>query len=158
MFVNIEITFSNIKIHAILRVCKGVLLRTPRDTKNSVEYAPHAIFYSSNWNLRLFFLKFVVAKSKNEMPNSKYGIAGIVFLSIKFTIDTIKKHIEASKKHIHLILSFSTSVKFRFFINRCSYSVISVLSSAFNLFLSAYIRKSASWHTSSKENSLLCTV
>lgn len=41
------------------------------------------------------------------MPNSKYGIAGIVFLSIKFTIDTIKKHIEASKKHIHLILSFS---------------------------------------------------
>ena len=30
-----------------------------------------------------------------------------MFLSIKFTIDTIKKHIEASKKHIHLILSFS---------------------------------------------------
>lgn len=50
------------------------------------------------------------------MPNSKYDIAGIVFLSTKFTIDTIKKHIEASKKHIHLILSFSTSVKFRFFI------------------------------------------
>ena len=54
----------------------------------------------------LFFLKFVVDKSKNEMPNNKYGIAGVVFLSIKFTIDTIKKHIEASKKHIHLIFSF----------------------------------------------------
>ena len=50
------------------------------------------------------------------MPNNKYGIAVVVFFSIKFTIDTIKKHIEASKKNIHLILSFSTSVKFRFFI------------------------------------------
>ena len=29
----------------------------------------------------LFFLKFVVDKSKNETPNNKYGIAGIVFLS-----------------------------------------------------------------------------
>lgn len=52
------------------------------------------------------------------MPNNKYGIAGIVFLSTKFTIDTIKKHIEASKKYIHLIFSFFmiffTSVKFKF--------------------------------------------
>lgn len=54
----------------------------------------------------LFFLKFVVDKSKNEMPNNKYGIAVVVFFSIKFTIDTIKKHIEASKKHIHLIFFF----------------------------------------------------
>ena len=50
------------------------------------------------------------------MPNNKYSIAGIVFLSAKFTIDAIKKHIEASKKHIHLIFSFSMifsiSVKF----------------------------------------------
>ena len=45
----------------------------------------------------LFFLKLVVYKSKNEMPNNKYGIAVVVFFSIKFTIDTIKKHIEASK-------------------------------------------------------------
>lgn len=37
----------------------------------------------------LFFLKFVVDKSKNEMPNNKYGIAVVVFFSIKFTIDTI---------------------------------------------------------------------
>lgn len=54
----------------------------------------------------LFFLKFVVDKSKNEIPNNKYGIASVMFLSIKFTIDTIKKHTEASKKHIHLIFSF----------------------------------------------------
>ena len=40
------------------------------------------------------------------MPNNKYGIAVVVFFSIKFTIDTIKKHIEASKKHIHLIFFF----------------------------------------------------
>ena len=56
--------------------------------------------------LYLFFLKFVVDKSKNEMPNNKYVTASVVFLSIKFTIDTIKKHIEANKKHIHLIFSF----------------------------------------------------
>lgn len=56
--------------------------------------------------MRLFFLKFVVAKSKNEMPNSKYGIAGIVFLSIKFTIDTIKEHIEASKNIYTLVYLF----------------------------------------------------
>ena len=54
----------------------------------------------------LFFLKFVVDKSKNDMPNDKYVTASVVFLSIKFTIDTIKKHIEANKKHIHLIFSF----------------------------------------------------
>ena len=40
------------------------------------------------------------------MPNNKNGIAGVVFLSINFNIDTIKKHIEANKKHIHLIFSF----------------------------------------------------
>ena len=40
------------------------------------------------------------------MPNDKYVTASVVFLSIKFTIDTIKKHIEANKKHIHLIFSF----------------------------------------------------
>lgn len=54
----------------------------------------------------LFFLKFLADKSKNEMPNNKNGIAGVVFLSINFNIDTIKKHIEASKKHILLIFSF----------------------------------------------------
>ena len=48
--------------------------------------------------------------------------------------------------------------EFSFFTNWCSYSVISVLSAAFKLFLSAYICKSVSWHTSSKEKSLLCTV
>lgn len=40
------------------------------------------------------------------MPNNKNGIAGVAFLSINFNIDTIKKHIEASKKHILLIFSF----------------------------------------------------
>lgn len=54
----------------------------------------------------LFFLKFVVDKSKSEIPNNKYVTARIVFLSIKFTIDTIKLHIETNKKHIHLIFSF----------------------------------------------------
>ena len=55
----------------------------------------------------LSFFKCVVDKSKNEMPNNKNVIAEVVFLSIKFIIDTIKKHIEASKKHINLMLSFS---------------------------------------------------
>lgn len=52
------------------------------------------------------FFKCVVDKSKNEIPNNKNVMAGAVFLSIKFSIDTIKKHIEASKKHINLIFSF----------------------------------------------------
>ena len=56
MFVNIKITFSNIKIHAILRVCKGVLLRT--DIKRSrtrallqviLNYSPsNCFFFASN--------------------------------------------------------------------------------------------------------------
>ena len=49
----------------------------------------------------LSFFKCVVDKSKNEIPNNKNVIAEVVFLSIKFIIDTIKKHIEASKKHIN---------------------------------------------------------
>ena len=53
----------------------------------------------------LSFFKCVVDKSKNEIPNNKNVIAEVVFLSIKFIIDTIKKHIEASKKHINLILT-----------------------------------------------------
>ena len=55
----------------------------------------------------LSFFKCVVDKSKKEIPNNKNIIAEAVFLSINFIIDTIKKHIEANKKHINLILSFS---------------------------------------------------
>ena len=53
------------------------------------------------------FLKCVVDKSKNEMPNNKNVIAEAVSLSIKFIIAAIKKHMEASKKHINLMFSFS---------------------------------------------------
>ena len=54
----------------------------------------------------LSFLKCVVDKSKNEMPNNKNVIAEAVSLSIKFIIAAIKKHMEASKKHINLMFSF----------------------------------------------------
>lgn len=72
------------------------------------------------------------------MPNNKYGIAGIVFLSTKFTIDTIKKHIEASKKYIHLIFSFFmiffTSVKFQFVFIK-TYHISSPKDTLFSLLL-----------------------